>query len=144
MSRLLRTLALGLALALLAGRALAIDTEVAFQDPALQARYERWIHELRCVQCQNAPIADSPVGLASDLRRQVRDMIGAGQSDDDIKRFMTERYGDFVLYDPPLTARTYVLWAAPFVLMLLALGAAARVIVRRSRAPIDQDPEDPA
>ncbi len=140
MSRLLRTLAL----ALLAGRALAIDTEVAFQDPALQARYERWIHELRCVQCQNAPIADSPVGLASDQRRQVRDMIGAGQSDDDIKRFMTERYGDFVLYDPPLTARTYALWGAPVVLMLLALGAAARVIVRRSRAPIDQDPEDPA
>jgi cytochrome c-type biogenesis protein CcmH len=130
--------------ALAAAAALAIDTEVAFSDPALQARYDRWIHELRCVQCQNAAIADSPVGLASDLRRQVREMIAAGRSDAEIKDFMTERYGDFVLYDPPLTARTYVLWAAPAVLVLLAVGAAVRVIVRRSKAPIGPDPEEKA
>ena len=133
-----------LALALVTTVALAIDTEAAFPDAARQARYDRWIHELRCVQCQNAAIADSPVGLASDLRRQVREMIAAGQTDDQIKAFMTERYGDFVLYDPPLTARTYVLWAAPVVLVLLTVGLAARVIVRRSRAPIDSDPEEPA
>jgi len=133
-----------LALALVTTAALAIDTEAAFPDAARQARYDRWIHELRCVQCQNAAIADSPVGLASDLRRQVREMIAAGQTDDQIKAFMTERYGDFVLYDPPLTARTYVLWAAPVVLVLLTVGLAARVIVRRSRAPIDSDPEEPA
>ena len=133
-----------LALALVTTAALAIDTEAAFPDAARQARYDRWIHELRCVQCQNAAIADSPVGLASDLRRQVREMIAAGQTDDEIKAFMTERYGDFVLYDPPLTARTYVLWAAPVVLVLLTVGLAARVIVRRSRAPIDSDPEEPA
>lgn len=140
----MRRLALVLALALAAAGARAIDTEAAFPDAERQARYEHWIHELRCVQCQNAAIADSPVGLASDLRRQVREMIAAGQSDAAIKAFMVERYGDFVLYDPPLTARTYALWAAPAVLMLLALGIAARVIVRRSRATIDSDPEEPA
>ena len=133
-----------LALALVTSGALAIDTEVAFPDAPRQARYDRWIHELRCVQCQNAAIADSPVGLASDLRRQVREMIAAGQTDDQIKSFMTERYGDFVLYDPPLTARTYFLWAAPGLLLVICVGFAVRVIVRRSKAPIDSDPEEPA
>lgn len=133
-----------LALALLTTGALAIDTEAAFPDAPRQARYERWIHELRCVQCQNAAIADSPVGLAADLRRQVKEMIAAGQSDAQIKDFMTERYGDFVLYDPPLTARTYLLWAAPALLLFITVGIAARVIVRRSKAPIDSDPEEAA
>ena len=132
------------ALALVTTAALAIDTEAAFPDAPRQARYDRWIHELRCVQCQNAAIADSPVGLASDLRRQVREMIAAGQTDEQIKAFMTERYGDFVLYDPPLTARTYFLWAAPALFLLVGLGLAARVIVRRSKAPIDSDPEEAA
>ena len=133
-----------LMLALVTSAALAIDTEAAFPDAARQTRYDRWIHELRCVQCQNAAIADSPVGLASDLRRQVREMIAAGQTDEQIKSFMTERYGDFVLYDPPLTARTYFLWAAPGLLLLVSVGFAVRVIVRRSKAPIDSDPEEPA
>jgi len=124
--------------------AAAIDTEAAFQDAALQARYERLTHELRCVQCQNQAIADSPVGLASDLRREVREQIAKGQSDADIKRFMTDRYGDFVLYDPPWTPRTYLLWSAPVLLLALTLGVAARVIIRRSRAPLDPDPEPPA
>lgn len=131
-------------LALLTTTALAIDTEAAFPDAARQARYDRWIHELRCVQCQNAAIADSPVGLASDLRRQVREMIAAGQTDEQIKQFMTERYGDFVLYDPPLSARTVFLWAAPVLFLLITVGVATRVIVRRSKAPIDSDPEEPA
>ncbi len=135
-----RLLALAL---LLPACALAIDTEAAFPDPALQARYEQLIHELRCVQCQNQSIADSPVGLASDLRREVREMIAAGRSDAEIKRFLTDRYGDFVLYDPPLSPRTYLLWAAPVLLPLLALGVAARVIIRRSRRPFDE-PEAPA
>ena len=133
-----------IALALLSATALAIDTEPAFADAALQGRYEHMIRELRCVQCQNATIADSPVGLAADLRREVREMIGAGKSDRDIKGFMTERYGDFVLYDPPLTARTYLLWAAPALLVLITISVAWRVILRRSRAPFDPDPEEPA
>jgi cytochrome c-type biogenesis protein CcmH len=131
-------------LLLAAAPVLAIDTEAAFPDPALQARYDALIHELRCVQCQNQSIADSPVGLASDLRRQVRELIAAGQSDADIKRFMTDRYGDFVLYDPPLRPRTLLLWAAPILLPLLALGIAVRVILRRAKAPVDAGPEPPA
>ena len=105
---------------------------------------KRLTNELRCLVCQNQTVADSNAGLAGDLRRQVREMITAGSSDADIKRFMTERYGDFVLYDPPLTGRTVLLWAAPGLLLLLTVGAALRVIIRRSKAPIDADPEEPA
>jgi cytochrome c-type biogenesis protein CcmH len=132
------------AVALCSLRAFAIDTEPAFPDPALQGRYEHMIRELRCVQCQNQTIADSPVGLAADLRREVREMIASGKSDVQIKGFMTERYGDFVLYDPPLTARTYLLWAAPVLLVLITVSVAWRVILRRSRAPLGTDPEEPA
>ena len=137
----------GLVLVLLAAvsfAAQAIDTEAAFTDPALQARYDHLIHELRCVQCQNQSIADSPVGLASDLRREVKELISNGSTDEQIERFMTDRYGDFVLYNPPLTPRTYLLWGAPLLLLLLTLGIAGRVIVRRSKAPLDAGPEDPA
>lgn len=124
--------------------ALAIDTEAAFTDARLQARYEHMIRELRCVQCQNQTIADSPVGLASDLRREVKELIANGRSDEQIKRYMTDRYGDFVLYNPPLTPRTYILWAAPALLLLVTLGVAGRVILRRSKTPIDLDPDEPA
>ena len=140
-----RRLAAGLLAGLLAaGPAAAVDTTPPLPNADLQQRYLDMTHELRCVQCQNEAIADSPVGLASDLRRQVREMIAAGQSDEEIMRFMTERYGDFVLYDPPLRPRTYLLWAAPALLLLITVGVAARVIVRRSKAPIDSDPEEPA
>jgi cytochrome c-type biogenesis protein CcmH len=133
-----------LAALLLSAGAAAIDTEAAFPDAARQARYEHLTNELRCLVCQNQTIADSNAGLAGDLRREVKEMIAAGKSDDEIKTFLTARYGDFVLYDPPLTARTLLLWAAPALLVLITVGAAARVIVRRSKAPIDADPEDMA
>jgi cytochrome c-type biogenesis protein CcmH len=132
-----------LAAALLAIPALAIDTEAAFPDATRQARYERLTQELRCLVCQNQTIGDSNASLAGDLRREVREMIGAGKSDSEIKSFLTARYGDFVLYDPPLSARTVLLWAAPGLLVLITVGAAARVILRRSKAPIDADPEEP-
>lgn len=122
----------------------AIDTEAAFQDPVRQARYEHLTNELRCLVCQNQSVADSNAGLAGDLRRQVKEMIAADKTDDEIKRFMTDRYGDFVLYDPPLSARTFLLWAAPVLLLALTLGGAARVIMKRSKANIDQDPEEAA
>ena len=131
-----------LTLILASASAVAIDTEAAFADPVLQARYEHMIRELRCVQCQNQSIADSPVGLASDLRREVRELIAHGQSDDNIRHYMTDRYGDFVLYDPPLRTRTLLLWAAPALLLLLTLGMAGRVIARRSKAAGIDDPED--
>jgi cytochrome c-type biogenesis protein CcmH len=135
-------LVLLVALALASLGAHAIDAGEAFADPTLQGRYERLIHELRCVQCQNVTIADSNVGLAADLRRQIREMIGAGQSDAEIRHFMTERYGDFVLYDPPLRPRTWILWAAPAVLLALAAGIVGRAVLRRSRQPPGADPDD--
>ena len=79
--------------------------ERAFDDPALQARYENITRELRCLVCQNETIADSNATLARDLRREVREMIAAGKTDDEIRDFMIARYGDFVLYRPRMTRR---------------------------------------
>jgi cytochrome c-type biogenesis protein CcmH len=119
--------------------AFAIDTEAAFTDPVLQARYEHLTNELRCLVCQNQTIADSNASLAGDLRREVKEMIGRGDSDTQIKSFLTARYGDFVLYDPPLTARTVLLWAAPILLLLLTVGVVARTVIRRAKQPYDPD-----
>jgi cytochrome c-type biogenesis protein CcmH len=99
-----------------------------------EARYQHLINELRCLVCQNQSIAESNAPLAEDLRRQVRDMIRDGKSDAEILDFMTARYGDFVLYRPPLRRHTLALWLGPFV--LLGLGALALVFLyRRSRKP---------
>jgi cytochrome c-type biogenesis protein CcmH len=111
----------------------AIDEEPAFSDPAMQERYEKLTRELRCLVCQNQTIADSNAGLAGDLRREVRELMEQGKTDDEIDDYLTARYGDFVLYNPPVKPRTYLLWAAPGLLVILGLGAAVGVIVRRSR-----------
>ncbi|HXW10773.1 MAG TPA: cytochrome c-type biogenesis protein [Steroidobacteraceae bacterium] len=121
-----------------AGHALAIDTEKAFDDPALQARYEHINRELRCLVCQNQTIADSNATLAQDLRREVREMITAGRTDDEIREFMIARYGDFVLYRPRMTAGNFLLWAAPVLLLLLG-GFIGIRYVRRQAAEIDAD-----
>jgi cytochrome c-type biogenesis protein CcmH len=120
----------------------AIDTAPAFDDPALQARYERLARELRCLQCRSETIADSNAPLAADLRRQLRELIAAGRSDDEIIDFMQARYGDYVLYRPPVTPTTWLLWAAPVLLLLVGGLAAGVVIARKSRLP-DTDPADP-
>ncbi len=117
----------------------AFDAELAFTDPELQARYETLTRELRCPMCQNQAIADSPVGIAADLRRELREQIAAGKSDADILEFMTARYGDFILYNPPVKPTTWLLWAAPVLLLLVGVGTAAVVIKRRSRVIIDDD-----
>jgi cytochrome c-type biogenesis protein CcmH len=122
--------------------AFAIDTERAFDDPQLQARYEKLNRELRCLVCQNQTIADSNATLAADLRREVRDLIAQGKSDEDIREFMIERYGDFVLYRPRMTATNFLLWAAPVLLLLVGLIAAVRVIRKRA-ADTDTDSGDP-
>ena len=124
------------------GRALAIDTEAAFADPVLQHRYEAINRELRCLVCQNQTIADSNATLAQDLRREVREMIAAGKSDDEIRDFMIERYGDFVLYRPRMTAQNFLLWAAPVLLLLGGAFAVVRVVRKRTQEP-DLEPESP-
>ena len=141
MKRLLRSLLLAAGLAL-AGTALAIDTERAFDDPMLQQRYENLNRELRCLVCQNQTIADSNAGLAADLRREVRELIAAGKTDAEIREFMIERYGDFVLYRPRMTATTFLLWAAP-VLLLVAGAVGVVRVVRRRAAEADTDPAGP-
>jgi len=122
--------------------ALAIDAERAFDDPVLQERYESINRELRCLVCQNQTIADSNATLAQDLRREVRELITAGQSDEQIREFMLERYGDFVLYRPRLTAKNFLLWTAPAVLLLVGVFAAFR-FVRRRAAEADAEPAGP-
>jgi cytochrome c-type biogenesis protein CcmH len=123
--------------------AFAVDVEGGPADPALRARYEAINRELRCLVCQNQSIADSDADLAKDLRHEVRNMLEAGSSDAEIRSFMTDRYGDFVLYKPPVNARTWLLWAAPVLLLGGGLGIAVRVLVRRTRA-LQDDPDDPA
>jgi cytochrome c-type biogenesis protein CcmH len=111
--------------------AYAIDpTSIA--DPVLEARYLALTHELRCMQCQNESIADSPVGLASDLRREVRDMLLAGKSDEDVRNYMVSRYGEFILFRPRFSWRNAWLWFAPPLLILLGLAVAVRVVRHRA------------
>lgn len=124
-----------------AGLVLAIDAAPAFNEPALQQRYERLTRQLRCLVCQNETIADSNATLAADLRRELREQIAAGRSDGEILKFMTDRYGTFVLYKPPFEPRTWLLWAAPGLLLLIGLICGGVVILRRSRI-VDNDPID--
>jgi cytochrome c-type biogenesis protein CcmH len=121
--------------------ALAIDTERAFDDPVLQARYEQVGRELRCLVCQNQTIADSNATLAQDLRREVREMIAAGKTDDEIRTFMVDRYGDFVLYKPRMTPINYLLWAAPVLLLLLGTFLGLRYIRKQAAQADDEGPE---
>ena len=108
--------------------------------PALQERYLGLTHELRCMQCQNESIADSPVDLAADLRRQVHDMLLAGKSDDDVRNFMVARYGDFILFRPRMIWRNAWLWATPGVLIIIGAIVAVRILKQRSKL-VDTDNE---
>jgi cytochrome c-type biogenesis protein CcmH len=101
-------------------------------DPVLEARYLALTHELRCMQCQNESIADSPVGLASDLRRQVRDMLLAGKTDEEVRNYMVSRYGEFILFRPRFSARNAWLWLAPWVFLAIGAIVAFRVLRQRS------------
>lgn len=108
-----------------------------FQDPAQEERYKSLVAELRCLVCQNQNLADSNAELAGDLRRQVFTMIEAGASDEEIVDFMVSRYGDFVLYRPPLKATTLLLWVGPFVLGAAAVAYLAIQVRRRNQARAD-------
>ncbi len=112
-------------------------------DPALEARMLAITGELRCLVCQNQTIADSHADLAVDLRQQVREMLQKGRSPEQIRRYMTDRYGDFILYNPPLKASTAVLWLGPAVLLGVALLALVVVIRRRARLADDEFEAEP-
>jgi cytochrome c-type biogenesis protein CcmH len=102
-------------------------------DPVQEARAQALDHEIRCVQCQNEPIAQSTADIADDMRRLVRERIAAGDSDAEIRAYFRQRYGDFVLFRPPLDARTWMLWGAPLV--FLGFGIAAVLGLHRRRQP---------
>jgi len=109
----------------------AVDT-TQLPDPVLQARYETLTHELRCMQCQNESLADSPVDLAADLRRQVRDQLLAGKSDEEVRNWMASRYGDFILFRPRYSLRNAWLWGAPAALLLIGAFVSWRIIRQRT------------
>ena len=117
----------------------ALDANGQLEDPALQARFENIAKDLRCLVCQNESIADSNVELASDLRRQVREMLVAGKSDDEIFDFMTDRYGEFVRFNPPVDRKTALIWGAPFIVVLLGVVIIVRIVRGRSRMPLDDE-----
>ncbi|HUK03146.1 MAG TPA: cytochrome c-type biogenesis protein [Steroidobacteraceae bacterium] len=118
---------------LLAAAAWSVDPQ-ELPDPAMQARYQHLIHELRCVQCQNESLADSEVNVAGDVRRQVREMMLAGKSDDQIRDYLVARYSEFILFKPKYSWRNAWLWLAPFVLIGIGIAVAARII--RGRAAL--------
>ncbi len=110
-------------------------------DPVLQARYEALTHELRCMQCQNESLADSPVDLAADLRRQVRELLLAGKSDEEIRNWMAARYGDFILFRPRYSLRNAWLWGAPAVLLIIGASVSWRIVRQRTALlASDQEP----
>ena len=133
---------------LMMSMAVAIDGEPAFPDPQLQARYQALTHQLRCLVCQNETIADSSATLAGDLRRELREQLAAGSSDTQVLKFMTDRYGAFVLYKPPFEQRTWLLWLGPSAFLLIGAVVALRIIFRRARLPMqdgtDQDESESA
>jgi cytochrome c-type biogenesis protein CcmH len=106
-------------------------------DPVLEARVVKLAEELRCLVCQNQSLAESHAGLALDLKNEVREMLGKGMSDRDAIDFLVQRYGDFVLYRPPVNRTTWLLWAGPFVLLIAALAAFfVRLRKRTPSAPL--------
>ncbi|MEY4592846.1 MAG: hypothetical protein RIR18_1741 [Pseudomonadota bacterium] len=109
-------------------------------DPVAEKRLQSLAAELRCLVCQNQTIADSNAELAQDLRREVRSMIQAGQSDQQIIDFMVNRYGDFVLYRPPVKGLTLLLWGGPIVLLLLGLFGLIRHLRQRNQILMAQAP----
>jgi cytochrome c-type biogenesis protein CcmH len=139
-----RLLVLLLALLVAAVPAVAKDAQPIAADPVLEARVMSLAAELRCLVCQNQTIADSHADLAIDLRTQIREMLSRGMDEDQIRTYMSDRYGDFVLYKPPLKTSTALLWAGPALLLAVALGSLLLVLRRRQRLG-DQafDPETP-
>ena len=135
----LRAIAVVALLAVAASAGAIVFEQREFETEAQLERYKTLIYELRCLVCQNQNLADSDADLAADLRREVYRMIIAGESDDAIIDFMVARYGDFVLYRPPLKAKTVLLWAGPFVLGVAGI-AVLLVQLRRRRTRLAAAP----
>jgi len=148
--RLRATLAAFLLALACGGDAIARDAPAVAANPEIEARMMAMAAELRCVVCQNQTLADSHADLAADLRQQIREQLAAGKSEAEVRSWLTDRYGDFVLYRPPLKASTWVLWFGPGALMLLGLLLLVRNLRRRQRLgaesfdPDTDDPDEPS
>jgi cytochrome c-type biogenesis protein CcmH len=103
------------------------------EDPQIEARMKALTEQLRCLVCQNETLAESRADLAEDLRREIRKEIKAGKSDREIIAFLTQRYGDFILYNPPVKATTYLLWFGPFVILLVGIAMLYRYLRHRKK-----------
>lgn len=130
----MRRIMFALAFLLTTALAWAIDP-LPFANEAEEQRFQALARELRCLVCQNQNIADSDAGLAKDLRNEVFEMMRAGKSDEEIKQFLVERYGDFVLYDPPFKATTLVLWVGPILILIVGFAVARKMILRGGPHP---------
>lgn len=128
---------LGLWALLAVPAALAAIEELSFASEAERARYEQLVAELRCPKCLNSNLAGSDAPIAADLRAEIHEQIGNGRSDDEIIAFMTARYGDFVLYRPPLNAGTVLLWFGPLALLLAGFFIVRRMLASAAAAPVD-------
>lgn len=122
---------------LLSLSAQAVVETYSFDTPDQEALYKRLIVELRCLVCQNQNIADSNAELAQDLRRKTHELIMAGKTEQEINAYMVQRYGDFVLYQPPMKPQTLLLWIGPFLILAVGLFVLIRVIRARSRTSAD-------
>ena len=126
----------------LAALLLATTAPTALGEPSQDVRARSLELEIRCVQCENEPIAQSTAEIAADMRALVRERIAAGDSDEDIRAYFRQRYGDFVLFRPPFDARTWALWAAPLLLGGAGIFAVLGNRRRRSAAAVDFAPEE--
>jgi cytochrome c-type biogenesis protein CcmH len=121
----------------------AKEAAPAADDPALEARMQKIAVELRCLVCQNQTIADSPAGLSDDLRREIREQLQRGASDEQVVQYMTERYGDFIRYRPAVRGSTLALWVGPLVLLVGGVGVLVFALRRRAKlAPDRFEPDD--
>jgi cytochrome c-type biogenesis protein CcmH len=140
----MKRLTLLFVLLLAAGAAALAQEPLVFDDAAQEERYNALTLELRCTVCQNQSLADSDAPLAQDLRAEIYEMMMAGRSDDEIKTFMIERYGDFVLYRPPMQGNTIALWALPIVLLFFGALVVFFTVRNRNRKLAAQQQGDSA
>lgn len=125
-------------------QAVAPPAPAAPADAALDQRIKKLETELRCLVCQNQTLADSPAGLADDLRREIRGLALQGKTDDEIKQFLQSRYGDFILYKPQVKESTWLLWGGPFALLLLGVVVFAVILRKRATLTPPPAPDDAA
>ncbi len=115
-----------------------------FSEPELEERYRQLGHQLRCPKCQNQSVGDSDSPIALDLRREIRDMLEQGMTDREIKDFMQQRYGDYILYQPRMQQSTVLLWSMPVLLLLVGLGVVVTIARRQRRAATEFEPDEQA